>query len=282
MLWSVRDQQEGSVQMLRRIVVMVSVVVTACVAVAPSIAAPPRLRARRGSTPPPSGDRRDRERDQERRRYAGHGGRDLGSQRGTLVKGYGTGDLTDPQSTIAIDDHVRIASVTKSFTATAILQLVAAKKLSLDAHLSEFVPDIANGDAITVAQLLGMTAGVFSYTEDDTFVTNYFADPQMPFTAQDALAIVRAHEPDFAPGTSAHYSDSNYVLLELIAEKVTGEPLGDTIQSQILDKVELDATSYPTTDAIPDPFSHGYLRSRWVAHAMSRSATPESRAAPAR
>jgi D-alanyl-D-alanine carboxypeptidase len=180
-------------------------------------------------------------------------------QRGTLVKGYGTGDLTDPQSTIATDDHVRIASVTKSFTATAILQLVAAKKLSLDAHLSEFVPDIANGDAITVAQLLDMTAGVFSYTEDDTFVTNYFANPQMPFTAQDALSIVRAHEPDFAPGTSVHYSDSNYVLLELIAEKVTGEPLGDTIQSEILDKVGLDATSYPTTDAMPDPFSHGYL-----------------------
>jgi D-alanyl-D-alanine carboxypeptidase len=139
------------------------------------------------------------------------------------------------------------------------LQLVAAKKLSLDAHLSEFVPDIANGDAITVAQLLGMTAGVFSYTEDDTFVTNYFANPQMPFTAQDALSIVRAHQPDFAPGTSVHYSDSNYVLLELIAEKVTGQPLGDTIQSQILDKVGLDATSYPTTDAMPDPFSHGYL-----------------------
>ena len=180
-------------------------------------------------------------------------------KRGTLVKGYGTGDLTDPQSTIATDDHFRIASITKSFTATAILQLVAAKKLSLDAHLSEFVPDIANGDAITVAQLLGMTAGVFSYTEDDTFVTNYFANPQMPFTAQDALSIVRAHQPDFAPGTSVHYSDSNYVLLELIAEKVTGQPLGDTIQSQILDKVGLDATSYPTTDAMPDPFSHGYL-----------------------
>jgi D-alanyl-D-alanine carboxypeptidase len=180
-------------------------------------------------------------------------------KRGTLIKGYGTGDLTDPQSTIATDDHVRIASVTKSFTATAILQLVAANKLSLDAHLSEFVPDIANGDAITVSQLLGMTAGVFSYTEDDTFVTNYFANPQMPFTAQDVLSIIRAHDPDFAPGTSAHYSDSNYVLLQLIAEKVTGEPLGDTIQSQILDKVGLDATSYPTTAAMPDPFSHGYL-----------------------
>ena len=247
-------------QMLRRIVVIVSVVVTAGVAVAPSISAPAAA-----ATTKKFDANTIRAIDaivNATKNGSGTPGMVVGiwdPKRGTLVKGYGTGDLTDPKATIAIDDHVRIASVTKSFTATAILQLVAAKKLSLDDHLSEFVPDIANGDAITVEQLLGMTAGVFSYTEDDTFVTNYFANPQMPFTAQDALAIVRAHEPDFAPGTSAHYSDSNYVLLELIAEKVTGEPLGDTIQSQILDKVGLDTTSYPTTDAMPDPFSHGYL-----------------------
>jgi D-alanyl-D-alanine carboxypeptidase len=180
-------------------------------------------------------------------------------KRGTLIKGYGTGDLERPQSTISTDDHVRIASVTKTFTATAILQLVATDRLDLDAHLAEFVPDIPNGDTITVAQLLDMTAGVYSYTEDDGFVASYFADPQLPFTAQDALAIVRAHPPDFAPGTDIHYSDSNYVLLQLIAEQVTGSPLGETIRSQILDEVGLDATTYPTTDAMPEPFSHGYL-----------------------
>ena len=99
-------------------------------------------------------------------------------KRGTLLKGYGTGNLAQPASTIASDDHVRIASITKSFTATAILQLVAKKQLALDAHLSEFVSDIPNGDTITVAQLMNMTAGVFSYTEDETFLTDYFADPQ--------------------------------------------------------------------------------------------------------
>jgi len=248
-------------QVFRRVVIVATVVVTACVGLAPSISAP----AAAAESTKKFDATTIRVIDaivNATKNGSGTPGFVVGiwdPKRGTLVKGYGTGHLADPESTIATDDHVRIASVTKSFTATAILQLVAAKKLSLDAHLSEFVPDIANGDAITVAQLLGMTAGVFSYTEDDTFVTNYFANPQMPFTAQDALSIVRAHEPDFAPGTSAHYSDSNYVLLELIAEKVTGEPLGDTIQSQILDKAGLDATSYPATDAMPDPYSHGYL-----------------------
>ncbi len=249
-------------QMLRRIVVIASVVVTACVAVGPSISVPAVAAAASAKKFDPTTIRAIDAIVNATKNGGGVPGMVVGiwdPKRGTLIKGYGTGDLTDPKATIAIDDHVRIASVTKSFTATAILQLVAANKLSLDAHLSEFVPDIANGDAITVRQLLDMTAGVFSYTEDETFVTDYFANPQLPFTAQDALTIVRAHEPDFAPGTSTHYSDSNYVLLELIAEKVTGEPLGDTIQSEILDKVGLDATSYPTTSAMPDPFSHGYL-----------------------
>jgi D-alanyl-D-alanine carboxypeptidase len=180
-------------------------------------------------------------------------------ERGTLVKGYGTGDFAHPQSKIATNDHVRIASITKTFTATAILQLVAEGKLDLDAHLSEFVPAIPNGEAITVEQLLNMTAGVYSYTEDEGFLDRYFADPDLPFTAQDALAIVRAHQPDFAPGSDIHYSDSNYVLLELIAERVAGEQLSRTIQTKILDKVGLDATTYPTTSAMPEPYSHGYL-----------------------
>ena len=168
-------------QMLRRIVVIVSVVVTASVhgrAVDRHTGrGHDREEVRRQHHPCHRRDRGTR-----RRTVTGTPGFVVGiwdPKHGTLVKGYGTGDLffTDPKATSSIDDHVRIASVTKSFTATAILQLVAAKKLSLDDHLSEFVPDIANGDSITVEQLLGMTAGVFSYTEDDTFVTNYFAEP---------------------------------------------------------------------------------------------------------
>ena len=181
-------------------------------------------------------------------------------KRGTLIKGYGTGDLTDPQATIAIDDHVRIASVTKSFTATAILQLVAANKLSLDAHLSEFVPDIANGDDDHRQAAPRHDRG--------RVLVHRGRHLRHQLLRQPADAVHRAGRADHRPRPSSpispreppiHYSDSNYVLLELIAEKVTGEPLGDTIQSEILDKVGLDATSYPTTSAMPDPFSHGYL-----------------------
>ena len=246
-------------QMLRRIVVIVSVVVTASVAVGPSISAPaaatsedvrPHHRARH---------RRHRQLDEER---AGIPGMVVGiwdPKRGTYIKTFGTGDCrarssrrSPPTTTCGSRASPRASPPPRSCS-------WSPRKLDLDAHLSEFVPDIANGDTITVEQLLNMTAGVFSYTEDEGFVTSYFADPAFPFTSDDALAIIRSHQPDFAPGQGVHYSDSNYVLLQLITEKVTGQPFGETIQTQILDKVGLDETSYPTTDAMPEPFSHGYL-----------------------
>jgi D-alanyl-D-alanine carboxypeptidase len=165
---------------------------------------------------------------------------------GRYVHAYGTSDLTT-QAPISLADHFRIASITKSFTATAILQLVHRHRLSLDAHLSDFVPGIRNGHAITIAELLNMTAGVYNYTEDHTFIKHYFAHPGMAFTTHDALAIIKAHHPAFDAGTRVAYSDSNYVLLELVADKVTGESLGALIKTQILDPVGLKHTSYPTT-----------------------------------
>ena len=134
-------------QMLRRIVVIASVVVTASVAVGPAISAPAAAASAKKFDA--NTIRAIDAIVNATKNGSGTPGMVVGiwdPKLGTLVKGYGTGDLTDPKSTIATDDHVRIASVTKSFTATAILQLVAAKKLSLDDHLSEFVPDIANGD----------------------------------------------------------------------------------------------------------------------------------------
>ena len=81
----------------------------------------------------------------------------------------------------------------------------------------------------------------------------------MRFTPADALAIIRAHEPDFPPGEGWHYSDSNYVLLELIAERATGRPIADLMQHEVIEPLGLTGTSYPTTPAIPRPHPRGYL-----------------------
>ena len=249
-------------QMLRRIVVIASVVVTACVAVGPSISVPAVAAAASAKKFDPTTIRAIDAIVNATKNGAGVPGMIVGVWDPTAARssrGSAPATSTTPPRPSRPTITCASRASPKSFTATAILQLVADEKLSLDADVSEFVPDIPDGDQITVHQLLDMTAGVFSYTEDEAWLQAYFANPQMPFTAEDALTIIRAHQPDFAPGTDVHYSDSNYVLLQLIAEKVTGQPLGDVIQSQILDKVGLDSTSYPTTDAMPEPFSHGYL-----------------------
>jgi D-alanyl-D-alanine carboxypeptidase len=129
--------------------------------------------------------------------------------RGTWVHAQGTGDLATG-APIRVADRFRIGSITKTFAATVLLQLVDEGRLQLDDHLEPYVSGVPNGDRITIRQVLGMTAGIFSYTADATFEAEYDADPLMPFSLQDLLVIVRRHPPDFPPGEGIHYSDTNY------------------------------------------------------------------------
>jgi D-alanyl-D-alanine carboxypeptidase len=110
-----------------------------------------------------------------------------------------------------------------------------------------------------VQQLLNMTAGVFPYTFDDSFLEAYYADPNMSFTKDDFMAILQRHDPLFAPGEKTEYSDSNYYLLGLIVETAILRPLGDVIQSFIREPLGMTHTSYPTTSELPVPFARGYI-----------------------
>jgi D-alanyl-D-alanine carboxypeptidase len=156
-------------------------------------------------------------------------------------------------------DHVRIASITKSYTATAVLQLVDQGAIALADTLESFVPGVANGGQITVQNLLGMTSGIYDFTSDDAFLAAFAADPTMPWSDAKTLEIIARHDPLFAPGAELSYCDSNYALLGMVVEKVTGKPAGEIITSAVIDKLALPQTSYPTTTAIPDPHPTGYV-----------------------
>ncbi|MET9604972.1 serine hydrolase domain-containing protein [Streptomyces sp. NPDC006512] len=158
---------------------------------------------------------------------------------------------------ITAEDKVRIASVTKTFTATAVLQLVRAGKLRLDDPLSRYV-SWPNGDAITIRQLLNMTAGIYSYTEDPAWLKRYTEHPDAPFRTRDALDIARRHAPYFAPGKGFHYSDTHYVLLGDIVEKAGGKPLATWVREEIAKPLGLAATGLPTDSAVPEPAARGY------------------------
>ena len=178
--------------------------------------------------------------------------------RGSWVSAQGIADLRNA-APIRADDHFRIASVSKTFTATVALQLVDDGKLSLDDTLEPYVPGIPNGSEITIRQLLQMTAGIYDYSLDEQVVTEYDRDPTILITADDIIAIVERHGPDFAPGASLSYSDTNYFLLGLVIEKVTGMGAAQALQEYVFTPLGLTETSLPDTPEMPAPFARGYI-----------------------
>ena len=181
------------------------------------------------------------------------------SERGSLVKTYGLGNVETGVAPKEADTF-RIASNTKTFVATLLLQLVDEGLITLDTPISEFDFDFPQSETATLAQLLGMTSGIFSYTEDEGFLADYHADPMMNgFTPETALEIAREHDPYFAPGEGIHYSDTNTIIAGMIAEQLTGKSLPDLLAERILVPELLQATTFPVNDpAMPDPYLSGY------------------------
>src|SRR6478736_509721 len=97
-------------------------------------------------------------------------------------------------------DHVRIASITKSYAATATLRLVDQGALAITDTLESFVPGVANGAQITLKDLLGMTSGIYDFTSDAAFLSAFDADPTMAWSDAQTLEIIARHDPLFAPG----------------------------------------------------------------------------------
>jgi D-alanyl-D-alanine carboxypeptidase len=176
---------------------------------------------------------------------------------GNYVSTYGVRDV-DSRAPLRRQDHVRIASITKSYVATEVLRQVDRGTLSLTDTLDRFIRGVPNGGEITIAQLLGMQAGTYDFTMDAAFGRRFAANPLMRFGVRDVLRIIRRHKPSFRPGARVQYSDTNYTLLGVVLEKVTGRSPEAVIKRDIIDRLGLRGTSFPTRPRLPGPFSHGY------------------------
>jgi D-alanyl-D-alanine carboxypeptidase len=154
-------------------------------------------------------------------------------------------------------DHTRVGSLTKTMTATLLLQLVQERKVSLDDPISTYVKDVPNGSA-TLRQLADMTSGIPIYTAQPTFLPAILADPARGWTPDELLGYVENVKPDAAPGAAWAYNNTNYVLLGLVIEKVTGRPIAEVFQERIFDPLGMTSSSFPgpTTD-IPQPYLSG-------------------------
>ncbi|MFD3699079.1 serine hydrolase domain-containing protein [Streptomyces sp. NPDC058646] len=177
--------------------------------------------------------------------------------RGDYVKTFGVADKQSgtPMKT---DLYTRIGSVTKTFTVTAVLQLVDAGRIELDDPISMYVDDVPGGAGITVRQLAAMRSGLYNYTEDEKFLDAMRTDPQREFTPRQLLDYAFAHPANFEPGTKWEYSNTNTILLGLLLEEVSGQPLGGHLREHVFDPLKLDDTSLPAGAAFPEPHAQGY------------------------
>jgi D-alanyl-D-alanine carboxypeptidase len=150
----------------------------------------------------------------------------------------------------------QIASVSKAFTAAAVLALVEDGKLSLDDTVSKWLPDLTSADTITVRQLISHTSGYSDYWPQD-YVMQMVTKP----TTAQAIADTYAKAPlDYKPGDDWQYSNTGYVVAGLIVEKVSGKPLFDFMQERILKPIGIDDALDAGAVDLKVPDALGYQR----------------------
>ena len=157
------------------------------------------------------------------------------------------------------NDHLRTASNGKAFSGAVALQLVDDGSLSLDSTIAAVLPDQpAAWGAVTLRQLLQHTSGVPSFPTSEAWQDFVRMNPGASVTPQFTLGFV-ANEPLlFPPGSTYKYSNSDNLLIGLMAEAVTGRPYAELLQELVYSPLGLKQTSLPSVVEMPRPFVHGY------------------------
>lgn len=159
-----------------------------------------------------------------------------------LVKGYGMADLAKA-ATAADTTQYRIGSLSKSFTAQLVLQLVRENKLRLQDSIGRFFPSHVHG-AVTIEQLLTHTSGIPSYTKNDDYTAKVMSQP---YELPEMVTAFCSDQPEFTAGTRFSYTNSGYLLLAAIIEKVTGQSYEQVLQERIFKPLGMDHSGFGLT-----------------------------------
>ncbi|GAB3139653.1 serine hydrolase domain-containing protein [Micromonospora sonneratiae] len=163
-------------------------------------------------------------------------------------------------------DRFRIASNTKAFVSTVLLQLAGERRLSLDDPVEKWLPGVVqgagnDGSKINIRQLLNHTSGLWDPTTERSFWAPYLDQQQWDhvYPPREVVAAAVAHPPNFAPGTSWDYSNTNYLFAGLVVEAVTGRDAVTEVRQRIFRPLGLHHTTFPVTDPeIHGRHLHGY------------------------
>ncbi len=167
---------------------------------------------------------------------------------GTVIgKASGYSDPSEKEAW-SVDTVSAIGSVTKTFTAVVIMQLVEEGELSLDDTIDTWFPEQPNGDRITIRMLLSHTSGIANYISAQNVMEEKWTREWAPM---DLVAEANKSGPVGEPGSSdAHYSNTNYVLLGLIVEEVTGNSWAQEVESRIIEPLYLRDTTFLSTEGV--------------------------------
>ena len=178
-----------------------------------------------------------------------------GSEIRSDVRGIADRDRARP---VRAGDRFRVGSVTKTFVATIVLQLVGEGRLRLDDTVEERLPGVVpGGQRITVRQLLSHTSGLFDYVDDPRVFAPYAQEPAYAWDPRRLVEIGVAHPPPFPPGQRFAYSSTNYLLLGLIVEAATGTSLEAQLRERIFEPLGLGQTTFAPR-FVSGPFVHGH------------------------
>jgi D-alanyl-D-alanine carboxypeptidase len=165
-----------------------------------------------------------------------------------------------PRIAMAAADRFQVGSITKTFVATAVLQLVAEGRLRLDDPVERWLPGLVpNGRAITIRELLNHTSGLFDYVDDKPFVRALIAHPARFWPPRRLVAVATSHPPLFPPGQGWWYSNTNYITLGLIAEAAGGTTIEGQLKQRLFRPLHLSETSLPSKPGIEGRHAHGYI-----------------------
>ncbi|WP_259016903.1 serine hydrolase domain-containing protein [Emticicia fluvialis] len=171
-----------------------------------------------------------------------------------LEKGYGFQNLQKKLNNNTATLYP-IASVTKTFTATLILKLAEMKQLSLQDKLSKYYTDYPLGDSISIEQLLSHTAGIYNYTNNSDFM---FKEATKPASQERMLSLFKDQPLDFLPGKGWNYSNSGYILLGYIIEKVSGMSYEKAVRKYLFTPAGMVNSGFDFAGQPEDKIALGY------------------------
>jgi D-alanyl-D-alanine carboxypeptidase len=186
------------------------------------------------------------------------------------------GDAAEGQPATT-EDHFRMGSITKTFTGAIIMQMIEEGSVALDDTVGELLPDLAADHPeitdITVESLLNMTSRIEDYLNvPGGIIADIIADPTKVW--EPAELVAGGLEPGLLPEGTVRYSTTNFIILQMIAEKIDGAPLGDILGTRLSEPLGLTATSYPLEDpSMPDPSADGHLNPQCVQELTNDGAT---------